>query len=108
MSAQKFSSVWFHNNFAFKIQACTKAIIIVRVSGIAVYTAMFTALIGIHGVAHANIGAGHFIHHLAGCFNKHFGFRVGEKFLIQALDVLCNNSLLQKAVCRVKLRAPAL
>src|SRR5690606_6566209 len=54
-------SIYFYNNFTFKIKPSAVAPVSMNITCIAVNAATFAAVIGIHAVGHTSIGTFHMI-----------------------------------------------
>src|SRR5690349_11729932 len=95
---QKLSGILLHDDLTFKIQSGTESPILMRVPGIAINTAMLTALIGIHGIHHPQIRTCYFVYDLLRAFVKDLCCWRCDQRLIQSFDVFLNILRLQELV----------
>src|SRR5690606_1814531 len=96
------------NDFPFEIEPGAVTPIFVCIAGITVNTAVLAPLVGIHGIAHAEIWTVVNADDFLWVFFDELRIRVLEEFLVQSLDMLGNVPLGSEFIVRIDLRTPSL
>jgi hypothetical protein len=93
-------SVLFDDDLSFEVETGAIAPVFMSIPGITVGAAMFAALVGVHAIPHAYVGAVHFVDDPFGIFFQVLGGAIGLHPFIDRLDMFFDPFVFQKPVLR--------